>query len=286
MKRKNNVFARVCMILALIFMYAPILVLIIFSFNDSKSRTVWTGFSFHWYADLFSDTRILKSLATTLEVSVIAMIVATILGTMAAIGFASMRRKPRSVVMAINNIPMTNADIVTGVSLMMLFVFAFGAFNATLGKVFGITLRTGFGTLLLAHITFDIPYVILSIMPKFNQLDPNLYEAALDLGASPWQAFRKVVLPELMPGILSGAMLSFTMSVDDFVISYFTAGSGASTLAMEIYAMTRKRISPEINALSTLIFAVVLITLIAVNIHSAHQERVQRKKELAWKQGS
>ena len=197
-----------------------------------------------------------------------------------------MRRKPRSVVMAINNIPMTNADIVTGVSLMMLFVFAFGAFNATLGKVFGITLRTGFGTLLLAHITFDIPYVILSIMPKFNQLDPNLYEAALDLGASPWQAFRKVVLPELMPGILSGAMLSFTMSVDDFVISYFTAGSGASTLAMEIYAMTRKRISPEINALSTLIFAVVLIALIAVNIHSAHQERVQRKKELAWKQGS
>ncbi len=286
MKRKNSVFARVCMILALIFMYAPILVLIIFSFNDSKSRTVWTGFSFHWYADLFSDTRILKSLATTLEVSVIAMIVATILGTMAAIGFASMRRKPRSVVMAINNIPMTNADIVTGVSLMMLFVFAFGAFNATLGKVFGITLRTGFGTLLLAHITFDIPYVILSIMPKFNQLDPNLYEAALDLGASPWQAFRKVVLPELMPGILSGAMLSFTMSVDDFVISYFTAGSGASTLAMEIYAMTRKRISPEINALSTLIFAVVLIALIAVNIHSAHQERVQRKKELAWKQGS
>ncbi len=286
MKRKNSVFARVCMILALIFMYAPILVLIIFSFNDSKSRTVWTGFSFHWYADLFSDTRILKSLATTLEVSVIAMIVATILGTMAAIGFASMRRKPRSVVMAINNIPMTNADIVTGVSLMMLFVFAFGAFNATLGKVFGITQRTGFGTLLLAHITFDIPYVILSIMPKFNQLDPNLYEAALDLGASPWQAFRKVVLPELMPGILSGAMLSFTMSVDDFVISYFTAGSGASTLAMEIYAMTRKRISPEINALSTLIFAVVLITLIAVNIHSAHQERVQRKKELAWKQGS
>ena len=286
MKRKNSVFARVCMILALIFMYAPILVLIIFSFNDSKSRTVWTGFSFHWYADLFSDTRILKSLATTLEVSVIAMIVATILGTMAAIGFASMRRKPRSVVMAINNIPMTNADIVTGVSLMMLFVFAFGAFNATLGKVFGITLRTGFGTLLLAHITFDIPYVILSIMPKFNQLDPNLYEAALDLGAPPWQAFRKVVLPELMPGILSGAMLSFTMSVDDFVISYFTAGSGASTLAMEIYAMTRKRISPEINALSTLIFAVVLIALIAVNIHSAHQERVQRKKELAWKQGS
>ena len=184
MKRKNSVFARVCMMITLIFLYAPILVLIVFSFNDSKSRTVWTGFSLHWYWDLFSDSRILNSLATTLEVSLLAMIFATILGTAAAVGFASMRRKPRAIVMAINNIPMTNADIITGVSLMMLFVFAFGAFNASLGQVFGITLRTGFGTLLLAHITFDVPYVILSVMPRLNQLDPNLYEAAMDLGAS------------------------------------------------------------------------------------------------------
>ena len=194
MKRKNSVFARVCMMITLIFLYAPILVLIVFSFNDSKSRTVWTGFSLHWYRDLFSDSRILNSLATTLEVSLLAMIFATILGTAAAVGFASMRRKPRAIVMAINNIPMTNADIITGVSLMMLFVFAFGAFNASLGQVFGITLRTGFGTLLLAHITFDVPYVILSVMPRLNQLDPNLYEAAMDLGATPWRAFRKVVL--------------------------------------------------------------------------------------------
>lgn len=281
--RRNGMFARVCMIITLIFMYAPILVLIAFSFNDSKSRTVWTGFSLHWYADLFNDTRILKSLATTLEVSVLAMIAATILGTAAAIGFSSMRRRPRAVAMAVNNIPMTNADIITGVSLMMLFVFAFGAFNATIGKVFGVTLRTGFGTLLLAHITFDVPYVILSVMPKLNQLDPHLYEAAVDLGATPWYAFRKVVLPELMPGILSGAMLSFTMSVDDFIISYFTAGSGASTLAMEIYSMTRKRISPEINALSTLVFAVVLIVLIIVNIHSVRQEKARIKREQTWK---
>lgn len=284
--RKNGVFARVCMLITLIFMYAPILVLIVFSFNASKSRTVWTGFSLHWYADLFSDTRILKSVATTLEVSVLAMLFATILGTAAAIGFASMRRRPRSVVMAVNNIPMTNADIITGVSLMMLFVFAFGAFNATIGRFFGVSLSTGFGTLLLAHITFDVPYVILSVMPKFNQLDPNLYEAALDLGATPWYAFRKVVMPELMPGILSGAMLSFTMSVDDFVISYFTAGSGTSTLAMEIYSMTRKRISPEINALSTLVFVIVLLVLIAANIHSVRQEKARLRREQAWKRGA
>ena len=280
--KKNGIFARVCLIITLIFMYAPILVLIVFSFNDSKSRTVWTGFSFHWYVDLFSDTRILKSLATTLEVSVLAMIISTILGTAAADGFASMRRKPRSIVMAINSIPMTNADIITGVSLMMLFVFAFGAFNSTIGQVFGITLRTGFGTLLLAHITFDVPYVILSVMPKFNQLDPNLYEAAMDLGGTPWYSFRKVVLPELMPGIISGAVLSFTMSVDDFIISYFTAGSGVSTLSMEIYSMTRKRISPEINALSTLVFVVVLLVLIIVNIHSVRQEKARLKREQIW----
>lgn len=283
MKRKNSIFARVCMILTLIFMYAPILVLIVFSFNDSKSRTVWTGFSLHWYTDLFSDTRILNSLATTLEVSLLAMIFATILGTAAAVGFASMRRKPRAVVMAVNNIPMTNADIITGVSLMMLFVFAFGAFNASIGQVFGITLRTGFGTLLLAHITFDVPYVILSVMPRLNQLDPNLYEAAMDLGAPPWRAFRKVVLPELMPGIVSGALLAFTMSLDDFVISYFTAGSGASTLSMEIYSMTRRRISPEINALSTLVFVVVLLVLVIVNVRSVRQEKARLKREQAWK---
>lgn len=282
--KKNGIFARLCMALIVIFMYAPIVVLIVFSFNESKSRTVWTGFSLHWYQDLFSNENILSALATTLEVSVIAMAVATVLGTAAAIGFWSMRRRSRSVVMAINNIPMTNADIITGVSLMMLFVFAFTAFNNSwLSEVTGINLRTGFGTLLMAHITFDVPYVILSVLPKLNQLNPHLYEAALDLGATPGYAFRKVVLPELMPGILSGAMLAFTMSMDDFVISYFTAGSGASTLAMEIYSMTRKRISPEINALSAIIFLAVLTVLIIVNIHSVRQEKAKARQEQIWK---
>ena len=266
-----------------LFLYAPIFVLIVFSFNDSKSNAVWGGFTLDWYLELFQNRTVLDALQTTLLVSILATVIATIAGTAAALGFSSMRRRARTACLTVNNIPLTNADIITGVSLMMLFVFAFGAFNASLGQVFGITLRTGFGTLLLAHITFDVPYVILSVMPRLNQLDPNLYEAAMDLGATPWRAFRKVVLPELMPGIVSGALLAFTMSVDDFVISYFTAGSGASTLSMEIYSMTRRRISPEINALSTLVFVVVLLVLVIVNIRSVRQEKARLKREQAWK---
>ncbi len=276
--KKNGLFARVCLIGVTIFMYAPIVLLIIFSFNNSKSRTVWTGFSLKWYAELFEDSRILSALATTVEVSLLAMVISTVLGTMAAIGFYNMRKRERAICMAVNNIPMTNADIITGVSLMLLFVFALGAFNATIGDVIGVQLKMGFGTLLLAHITFDIPYVILSVLPKLNQCDPNIEEAALDLGATPWQAFTKVVFPEIQPGVLNGAIMAFTMSIDDFVISYFTAGSGCSTLAMEIYSMTRKRISPEINALSTLMFVVVLSLLALVNIRSARQERAAQKR--------
>lgn len=271
MKRKNSVFARVCMIPALIFMYAPILVLIIFSFNDSKSRTVWTGFSFHWYADLFSDTRILKSLATTLEVSVIAMIVATILGTMAAIGFASMRRKPRSVVMAINNIPMTNADIVTGVSMALLFVSAGSLLN----------FKQGFVTMLIAHVTFNVPYVILAIMPKLRQMDGNLVHAAEDLGCTWFQAFYKVIIPEIKPGIVNGAIIAFTMSIDDFVISLFTAGSKVQTLSMAIWSMTKKNVTPEINAVSTLLFSAVLILLVIINLREIHQEKRQAQEAAA-----
>lgn len=276
--RKNGFFSRLGLVATTIFLYAPILVLIVFSFNDSKSRTVWQGFSLRWYEALFQDSRILSALATTLEVSVLAMIVSTILGTMAAIGFFNMKKRYKTICLAINNIPMTNADIITGVSLMLLFVFATGAFNATLGQFFGVELQMGFWSLLLAHITFDIPYVILSVMPKLGQCDPNIEEAALDLGATPWQAFTKVVFPQIQPGVINGAIMAFTMSIDDFVISYFTAGSGTSTLAMEIYAMTRKRISPEINALSTLMFAVVLTLLAIVNIRSARQERAAQKR--------
>lgn len=282
--KRNGVFPRLILILTAVFLYAPIFVLITFSFNASKSRTVWTGFSLQWYVELFQDSRILGALATTLEISILAMLVSTILGTAAAIGFFNMRKRTRTVCMAVNNIPMTNADIITGVSLMLLFVFAIGAFNATVGSVTGINLKMGFWTLLLAHITFDIPYVILSVTPKLGQCDPNIEEAALDLGATPWQAFTKVVLPEIQPGVVNGAILAFTMSVDDFVISYFTAGSGASVLAMEIYSMTRKRISPEINALSTLLFAVVLSLLTVVNLRSARQEKAAAQREAALRQ--
>lgn len=284
--KKNGLLARIALVAATVFLYAPILVLIVFSFNDSKSRTIWAGFSFRWYLDLIEDSRILSALATTLEVSVIAMVVSTVLGTMAAIGFFNMRKRARTVCMAVNNIPMTNADIITGVSLMLLFVFAIGAFNSTVGSATGLELEMGFGTLLLAHITFDIPYVILSVLPKLNQCDPNIEEAALDLGATPWQAFTKVVFPEIQPGVLNGAIMAFTMSIDDFVISYFTAGSHCSTLAMEIYSMTRKRISPEINALSTLLFAVVLTLLAVVNIRSARQERAAQKQAAALRRES
>lgn len=282
--KRNGFLQRLGLLLTTAFLYAPIAVLIVFSFNSSKSRTVWQGFSLKWYGKLFGDSRILNAMATTLEISVLAMLVSTLLGTMAAIGFFNMRKRPRAILMAVNNIPMTNADIITGVSLMLLFVFAAGAFNASLGSLFGIEIRLGFFTLLLAHITFDIPYVILSVMPKLNQCDPNIEEAAEDLGAHPWQAFWMVVFPEIRPGVLNGAIMAFTMSVDDFVISYFTAGSGASTLAMEIYAMTRKRISPEINALSTLLFVVVLTLLAVVNIRSARQERVAARQAAMLRQ--
>lgn len=271
MQNKNPVIAKVLNVLVFLFLYLPIAVLIIFSFNDSKSRTVWSGFSLHWYEELFQDEEILSAFSTTITVSVLAAVIATVLGTAAAIGFHSMKRKPRHLLMTINNIPMTNADIITGVSLMLLFVFT--------GNLLGFSL--GFGTLLVAHITFNIPYVVLAVLPKLRQLNPNLGEAAMDLGATPWQAFWKVLMPELRPGILNGLLIAFTLSIDDFVISYFTAGSEVSTLAMQIYAMTRKRISPEVNALSTILFVVVLTLLLIVNFREMHQTKQAEKRNRA-----
>lgn len=268
MKQRSPALSRVFNGLVFLFLYLPIVVLIIFSFNDSKSRTVWSGFSFHWYTELFHDEEILSAFSTTLTVSVLASVIATILGTAAAIGFFSMKRRPRNLLMTINNIPMTNADIITGVSLMLLFVFT--------GNLLGFSL--GFGTLLVAHITFNTPYVVLAVMPKLRQLDPNLGEAAMDLGATPWQAFWKVLMPELRPGIFNGLLIAFTLSIDDFVISYFTAGSEVSTLAMQIYAMTRKRISPEVNALSTILFLTVLILLIIVNLREVRQQQAKDRQ--------
>ena len=271
MQNKNPVISKVLNVLVFAFLYLPIAVLIVFSFNDSKSRTVWSGFSLHWYEELFQDEEILSAFSTTLTVSVLAAVIATVLGTAAAIGFHSMRRKPRHLLMTINNIPMTNADIITGVSLMLLFVFT--------GNLLGFSL--GFGTLLVAHITFNIPYVVLAVLPKLRQLNPNLGEAAMDLGATPWQAFWKVLMPELRPGILNGLLIAFTLSIDDFVISYFTAGSEVATLAMQIYAMTRKRISPEVNALSTILFVTVLTLLLIVNFREMHQSKQAEKRNRA-----
>lgn len=239
------------------FLYAPILVLIIFSFNDSRSRVVWNGFSLRWYETLFRDTELLDSLWLTLTVAVIATVVSTLIGTAAAVGIHGMNGKLRRVFMTVNNIPMVNPEIVTGISLMLLFVFIY--------RSTGI-LQPGFAALLLSHITFCIPYVVLQVMPKLRQTDKHLYEAALDLGCHPMAAFAKVVMPEILPGIVTGALMAFTMSLDDFVISLFTSGSSAQNLSVTIYAMVKRRVTPEINALSTLMFGTVLILLILVNV--------------------
>lgn len=247
---------KIYLALVLLFLYVPIFVLIVFSFNESKSSSVFSGFTLDWYKRLFNNRIIISSLVNTIIIAVAASIISTILGTLAAIGINSMKRVPRTVIMNVTNMPIINPEIVTGVSLMLLFSF----FAARM------TLEFGFVTLLIAHITFDVPYVILSVMPKFRQMDPHLYEAAQDLGCSPFKAFRKVVLPEIMPGVVSGFLMSFTYSLDDFVISYFTTGSTSQTLPITIYSMTRRKVSPEINALSTLIFLVVVIVLLVKNI--------------------
>ena len=288
-RKGNSVGDRILMALVFLFLYAPIFILIIFSFNAGTSSSVWKGFSLNWYVELFHNRIIMQSVYTTLLVSLLATIIATVAGTFAAIGFYAMRRKVRDPLMAVNNIPMMNADIVTGVSLCLLFVVLFGFWNS-IAVWFNsvqslITLPTklnmGFGTLLIAHICFNIPYVILSVGPKLRQMDRNLIDAAQDLGCTWMQAFWKVVIPEIKPGIVSGALTAFTMSIDDFIISYFTAGSSTSTLAMTIYGMTKKRVSPEINAISTLLFVTVLVLLAIVNMrenHAKRQGKTQRAK--------
>ena len=282
--KRNGPLSRLFILLVFLFLYAPIFVLIVFSFNDSKSNAVWGGFTLDWYVQLFQNDTVLSALRTTLLVSLLATLIATVAGTAAAIGFYNMKRRPRGIFLGINNIPLTNADIITGVSMMLLFVFAGQALASLSGWLnsldwvidanlwFDLGFNLGFGTLLIAHITFDIPYVILSVMPKLRQLDPNIAEAAQDLGATGLYAFRKVVLPEIMPGVVNGALIAFTMSIDDFVISYFTAGSQESTLSMVVYSMVRRRVSPEINALSTLMFVAVLALLVIINLRQARQD--------------
>ena len=277
-RRANSVGDRLLMILTGLFLYAPIIILIVFSFNAGNSSSVWKGFSLHWYQQLFQNRLIMHSVYITLLVSLLATVIATVAGTFAAIGFYGMRRKARNGLMAVNNIPMMNADIVTGVSLCLLFVVFFNGWGAFAGWFNGLQsavvlperLTMGFGTLLIAHVCFNIPYVILSVGPKLRQMDRNLVDAAQDLGCTWMQAFWKVIIPEIKPGIVSGALTAFTMSIDDFIISYFTAGTSASTLAMTIYGMTKKRVSPEINAISTLLFVTVILLLAIINIRENH----------------
>lgn len=237
--------------LIFIFLYAPIATLIVLSFNASKTRAKWGGFTMQWYVSLMQDETILDALGTTLLIALLSAFIAAIIGTVACIAMSGMKKKTRAVFMGVTNIPMLNADIVTGISLMLLFI-SFG-------------LRFGMGTILLSHITFNIPYVILSVMPRMKQLNPSVYEAALDLGAPPVTAFFKVVFPDLTPGILSGFLMAFTMSLDDFIITHFTKGAGINTLSTLIYSEVRRGIRPSMYALSTVIFLVVLTLLIITN---------------------
>ncbi len=250
-----KILHKVYMTLIFIFLYAPIFVLITFSFNNSKSRVVWSGFTFKWYYRLFENQDILSAFYNTLIVASVSAILATLLGTVAAVEISKIKKWPRQVIMNVTNLPMINPEIVTGVSLMLLFVFLYNSFGI---------LKPGLFTLILAHTTFCLPYVILSVMPKFRQMDPHIYEAAMDLGCSPTKAFFKVVIPQIVSGIITGMIMSFTMSIDDFVISYFVGGT-TQTLPIAVYSMTRKIVSPEINALSSVMFLSVFILLIVIN---------------------
>ncbi len=284
MKQNNRFGSRLVIGLMFLFLYAPIILLIIFSFNAGDSSAVWKGFSLHWYGRLFRNRLIMESVYTTLLVSLLATAISTVAGTFAAIGLYSLGRRRREALLTVNNIPMMNADIVTGVSLCLFFVAFFqgwGTFARWFNSIQSAVelpdrLVLGFTTLLLAHVAFNIPYVILNVAPKLRQMDRNLMDAAQDLGCTWMQAFWKVMLPEIKPGIVSGALIAFTMSIDDFIISYFTAGSASSTLAMSIYGMTKKRVTPEVNAVSTLLFLSVLVLLVLSNLKEVRQETRER----------
>ena len=246
--RKSRWFSSLYIWLVMAFLYAPIAVLIIFSFNDSKSRNTWTGFTLRWYEELFHDRVIMQSFLVMLVVAIVSSVIATVLGT---------------VVMSYTYLPVVNPEIITGVALMLLFIY--------------LKMEFGMQTLIVAHITFNVPYVILNVLPKLRQMDKNTYDAALDLGCNPLKAFTKVVIPEIMPGIVSGFLMALTYSMDDFVISYFVSGASIQTLPVAIYSMTRRRVSPKINALSTIMFVVVLLVLVIYNVVSSRKAKAMTR---------
>ncbi len=262
MKRKLE---KLYMAFIIFLLYAPIFTLIVLSFNSSRTRAKWGGFTLQWYQALFANEDIMNALYTTLVIALLSAIIATVLGTAASVGITSMKPRAKTVFMGVTNIPMLNGEIVMGISLMLLFI---------IGRI-----ELGFGTILLAHITFNLPYVILSVMPKMKQTSRATYEAALDLGASPMYAFWKITFPDIMPGVISGFLLAFTMSLDDFVITYFTKGPGIDTLSTKIYSEVRKGIKPEMYSLSTILFATVLILLLLVNFSPSDRNAGQEAQK-------
>ena len=271
MRTKMSTLSKLYVAMIMFFLYAPIVVMIIFSFNESASTGVMTGFSLKWYESLVNDRATMKALRNTLVLAVSSSLIATIMGTAAAVGINVFKSKyVKKITMGVTNIPMMNPEIVTGISMMLLFIFC--------AKLVGKTDALGFTTMLVAHITFNLPYVILSVLPKLRQLDKYLPEAAMDLGCTPLQAFFKVVLPSISTGIISGLMMSFTLSLDDFVISYFTQGPSFETLPIRIFSMTKKRVTPDMYALSTLIFVIILILLVVLNISQIRGEKKMNNK--------
>ncbi len=271
MNQKMAPVSKFYVFLIMLFLYAPILVMIFFSFNSSASTGVFTGFSLKWYESLLHDESTMNALKNTLILAVASAAVATVMGTAAAVGINSYKNKYiKSTVMSVTNLPMMNPEIVTGISMMLLFIVC--------GKIVGAKETLGFGTMLIAHVTFCLPYVILSVLPKLRQLDRHLPEAAMDLGCTPVKAFFKVVLPSISTGIVSGMMMSFTLSLDDFVISYFTQGPSFETLPIRIFSMTKKRVTPDMYALSTLIFVAILLLLVLLNVAQVRGEKKMANK--------
>lgn len=271
-KKKAPLLSKLYVGLIFLFLYAPIAVMMLFSFNSSVSTYKFTGFSLHWYNEMFSDAAAMQALKNTVVLAVCTALIATVLGVMAAVGlFKSRNKLYKRAMMTATNIPMMNPEIVTGIAMMLLFVFA--------GTLVQKSDVLGFGTLLIAHVTFALPYVILNVMPKLRQFDMHIYEAALDLGCKPTQAFFKVVMPEIISGIITGCVMSFTLSLDDFIISYFTNGPSYQTLPIYVFSMTKKRVKPDMFALSTLMFVVILVLLVLMNIAQNRAENKGKSEE-------
>ncbi|MCI6272236.1 MAG: ABC transporter permease [Erysipelotrichaceae bacterium] len=264
MKKSNQLFSKFYLTIILLFFYLPIIYVVLFSFNDSKSLSNFTGFSLEWYHKMFNDRTIMEAIYYTVIIAVLATIISTVVGTITAIGLSKSNKLLKESINQINNLPMLNPDIVTAIGFMLFFT--------------SLRIKTGFLTMLLAHIAFCIPYVILSIMPRLRQIDNNLAEAALDLGCTPMQALFKVIIPQIKPGIISGALVAFTMSFDDFVISLFTTGPGINNISIYVYANV-KRINPTINALSTILVAVITVVLIIINVVPIIKERKRKENE-------